>query len=174
MQHLQGKKTRNCKFHPPPQPSGGNFGVKSVKLLYFFKNLLYSGAWSIQTKYIVMMTKEGSTKIVNLMTPGAGVLVQGHGHISCIVKMHCFFKNLLLFSQALNRQSKLNSYDDQGRVYQNYKFYDPWGRGSLLVRGHISHIVKFQMVGGGGPGVVEGLLRCPFTHTLCFCQKGSE
>ena len=28
------------------------------------------------------MTKEGSSKIVNFMTPGAGVLVLGHGHIS--------------------------------------------------------------------------------------------
>ena len=29
-----------------------------------------------------MSTNEGSTKIVNLMTPGAGVLMLGHGHIS--------------------------------------------------------------------------------------------
>ena len=28
------------------------------------------------------MTKEGSTKIVNFMTPGAGVLMLGRGHIS--------------------------------------------------------------------------------------------
>ena len=28
------------------------------------------------------MTKEGSTKIVNLMTPGAGVQMLGPGHIS--------------------------------------------------------------------------------------------
>ena len=32
--------------------------------------------------YIVMMNNEGSTNIV--MTPGAGVLMLGHGHIS-----HC-------------------------------------------------------------------------------------
>ena len=37
-----------------------------------------------QTKYMykVMMTKEGSSQIVNFMTPGAGVLMLGHGHIS--------------------------------------------------------------------------------------------
>ena len=35
-----------------------------------------------------MMTKEGSTKIINIMTPWAGVLVLGHGHISHIVEMH--------------------------------------------------------------------------------------
>ena len=28
-----------------------------------------------------MITKEESTKIVNIMTPGAGVLELGHGHI---------------------------------------------------------------------------------------------
>mgnify|MGYP003691389517 CR=1 FL=1 len=31
--------------------------------------------------YIVLMTKKGSTKIVNFMTPGAGVML-GCGHIS--------------------------------------------------------------------------------------------
>ena len=69
--------------------------------MYFLKNLLlYSKALIRQTKYVVMMTKEGSTKIVNFMTPGAGVLVLGRGHIRHIVKMHSFFKNLLLYSQA--------------------------------------------------------------------------
>ena len=53
-----------------------------------------------------MMTKEGSTRIINFMTPGAGVLVLGRGHISHIVKLHYSFKNLLLYSQALIRQSK--------------------------------------------------------------------
>ena len=69
--------------------------------MYFFKNLLpYSQALIRQTKYAVMMTKEGSTKIVNFMTPGVGVLVLGQGHISHIVKMPYFFKNLLLYTQA--------------------------------------------------------------------------
>ena len=34
-----------------------------------------------------MMTKEGSTQIVNFMTPGSGVLMLGRGHISQIVNM---------------------------------------------------------------------------------------
>ena len=42
------------------------------------------------------MTKEGSTKIVNFMNPGAGVLVLRRGHNSHMVKMHYFFKNLPL------------------------------------------------------------------------------
>ena len=53
-----------------------------------------------------MMTKEGYTKIVNFMTPVEGVLVLGRVHISYIVKIHYSVKNLLLFSQAWNRQSK--------------------------------------------------------------------
>ena len=66
-----------------------------------------------------MMTKEGSSKIVNFMTPGAGVLLLGHGHLSHIVKMHYFFKiSFSLLSQAL-----ICSIDDYGRVYQNCKFH---------------------------------------------------
>ena len=39
-----------------------------------------------------MMTKEGSTKIVNFITHGAGVIVLGGGHKSYIVKKHYLFK----------------------------------------------------------------------------------
>ena len=70
-----------------------------VKMHYFFKNfLLYSKAWIRKTQYIVMITKEAYTKFVNFMTPRAGVLVLGRGHISYIVKMHYFFK--IFFSTA--------------------------------------------------------------------------
>ena len=48
-----------------------------VKIHYSLKNLLYSQAWIRPIKYIVMMTKEGSTKIVNFMTPGQGFLCRG-------------------------------------------------------------------------------------------------
>ena len=46
------------------------------------------------------MSKEGSTKSVNFMTPRAGILMLGFGQISHIVKMHYFCKNHLLFTQA--------------------------------------------------------------------------
>ena len=75
--------------------------------------------------YIVLITKERSTKNINFMSPGAGVLVLGCGHLSHIVKMHYFFKNLLLYSQAY-----IYSIDKQGSVYQNCNFHDPRGRGS--------------------------------------------
>ena len=85
--------------------SQGNFGVKSVKLMYFLKNLLlYSGGWFRKTECIVIMTKEVSTKIVNFMTTGAVVLVLGRSHISYTVKMHYSFKSLL-YSQAYLRQT---------------------------------------------------------------------
>ena len=72
-----------------------------VKMHYYFKKLLlYSQAYFRQTKSVVMMIKERSTKVVNLMNPGAGFLVLGCGHISHIVEMQYFFKNLLLYSQA--------------------------------------------------------------------------
>ena len=35
--------------------------------------------WFTVTKYIVMMSKSASTKIVNFMAPGSGVLVLGWG-----------------------------------------------------------------------------------------------
>ena len=41
------------------------------------------------------MTKEGSSKIVNLMTAGAGVFVLWHGLISHIGKMQYFFSSTL-------------------------------------------------------------------------------
>ena len=75
--------------------------------MYFLKILLlYSQALIRQTKYVVMMNKEGSTKIVNFMTPGVGVLVLGRGHISHIVKMNYFFEISLLYSGESFRQTK--------------------------------------------------------------------
>ena len=77
-----------------------------------------------------MITKEGSIKIINFMTPGAGVLVLGHGIISHIRKMHYFFKNLLLL-WGMIQTNKVHSNDDHGRVYQNCECYDHHGRGSF-------------------------------------------
>ena len=52
-----------------------------------------------------MMTKEESTQIINFMTPRAGVVAQGCGHINHIVKMHYSLKNLL-YSQTWIKQTK--------------------------------------------------------------------
>ena len=74
-----------------------------------------------------MMTKEGSTKNVNFMTPRAGVFVLGRGYISHIVKMHYFFNN-----PGIDLTKKVCSNDDQGRVYRNCKF-------------HISHYSEYVL-----------------------------
>ena len=53
-----------------------------------------------------MTTKEASTKLVNFMTPGAGVLALGCDHISHLVKMHYSLK-IFLFTPRL-RSDKLS------------------------------------------------------------------
>ena len=60
------------------------------------------------------MTKEGSTKIINFMTPGTGVLVLGHGHMSHIVKMHFFFSNHSTLLPGIVQRNQICSNDDQG------------------------------------------------------------
>ena len=53
-----------------------------------------------------MMTKEGSTKIVNFMTFGAGFPLLVHGHTSHKVKMHNISSKI--FSIPVHRSDKLN------------------------------------------------------------------
>ena len=79
-----------------PTLRGGNFGVKSVKLMYFLKK--NSLLWCM----IPMHSNDDDGRVyqnVNFIT-GEGVLVQVRGHINHMVKMHHFLKNLLLFFQA--------------------------------------------------------------------------
>ena len=112
--------------------------------MYFFKNLLlYSGAWFIQTKCMVMMTEEFSTKFVNFMTPGVGVLVQGSGHISHMVKMHYLFKNLL-FTQASIKQTVSIVMMTKEGFTKIVNSMNPGTRGRVLGCGNISHIWKMH------------------------------
>ena len=87
------------------------------------------------------MTEEESTKIVNFMTPGLGVLVLRCGHKSYIVKIHHFFKNLSLYSQAQIRQTEgiIMMSKEWSTKYLN--FMTP--RAGILVLGHdqISHAI---------------------------------
>ena len=64
--------------------------------MHFFKNLLlYSKALVRQTTYVGMVCQ--NCKIHDYQDR---VVVQERGYLSHIVKMHYFFKNILLFSQA--------------------------------------------------------------------------
>mgnify|MGYP003683363347 CR=1 FL=1 len=74
-----------------------------MKMHYFFKNrFLYSQYQFRPTKYNVYSNDDHKKVHQNCKfhDPRAGVLVLGRGQISHIVKMHYFFKNLLLYSQA--------------------------------------------------------------------------
>ena len=95
---VRGQEMVNIMTPLPPPEGEEILGVKRVQLLYFL--FLNSQALIRQTKYVEMMPKEGSTKIVNFHDPGAGVLVLGLSHISHIVKIQYFFKNLLLLMQV--------------------------------------------------------------------------
>ena len=56
--------------------SGLILGIKTVKLMFFVQNLLlYSRTSSRQSEYIMIKSKECSYKIINVIAPGAGVLV---------------------------------------------------------------------------------------------------
>ena len=91
-----------------------------------------------------MMIKEGSTKIVNFMTPGAGVLVLARGHINHIVKMYYFFKNLLLYSHAWIRQTKYRVIMTKEGSTKIVNFMTPGAWVLVLGCGHINHIVKMH------------------------------
>ena len=49
-----------------------------------------------------MMTKEGSTKIVNFMIPGAGIYVLVSNHLSHIVKCLIYLKILFSLLQSVD------------------------------------------------------------------------
>ena len=128
--------------------------------MYFLKNLLlYSQALIRQTKYVVMMTKEWSTKIVNFMTPGVGVLMLVRVHLSHRVKMHYFFKNLLLYSQAYIRQTKYIVMMTKEESTKIVNFMTPGTWALLIGRGHISHIEKMHY---------------SFKNLLLYSQHGSD
>ena len=61
------------------------------------------------------------------MTPGAGVLVLGRGHISNIVKMHYFFKNLFSASEHGSKYIVIMTKEGSTKIVN---FHDPRGRGS--------------------------------------------
>ena len=65
------------------------------------------------------------------MTPGAGVLEVRRGDINHIVKILYFLQKSSTLLRGIDQTNYIYSNDDQGRVYQNYKFHDPWDRGSF-------------------------------------------
>ena len=86
------------------------------------------------------MTKEGHTEIVNFMTPGAGVLMIGHGHTRLTLKMH---DKSILYSQTWIRQTKcivMTTRKDPPKLY----ILRPQVGIIELERGHVNHIVNMH------------------------------
>ena len=156
----------------------------------FFKNLLLQSQAQVrQSKYIVMMTNEELILIVNFITPGEGVHVPGCGHISYDMKMHYFFQNLFLYSQAQVRQSQYIVMMTSEESTKTVRFMTP-GAGVLVPGcGRKSHISKstisfksFSTLGNGSdkhkktvlmiclliPVVLTGYLAAVFLPLLIF------
>ena len=96
-----------------------------------------------QSEYILMMTKERSTKIVDFMTSRAGILVTERGSIShYAVKMH-YFSSLLL---DIDDTNYVYSHDDLGWVYQICSISVTPGTWVLVLRcGYRSHISEYAL-----------------------------
>ena len=125
-----------AKFHGPPPHS-------TVNLICVFLKKTFLLLCMVQTKCILMMSKEGSTKVENFITPGAGVLVLRSGQISHLVKGHYFFKNLLYsYAQIIQTQYIVMMTKEGSNQIVTFMTYGP-GTGVLLLgHGHISYIVK--------------------------------
>ena len=94
-----------------------------------------------------MMIEEWSTKILNSMTPGVGVLVLRFGHISYILKnIYYFFKNLFLYSQAEITQTEGIFLMSKERLSKIVNFITPRAGFLVLGYGQISHMVKMHYI----------------------------
>ena len=107
-----------------PTPRGSDCCVKIVKIMYFFKNFFYSGAYSIETKCLVMMTKRGFTKIVISLDQGQRLCAGAWAYKSYSENILFFFKFSFLLP-GINKQTKCKSHDDQRRVYEIVNFMTP-------------------------------------------------
>ena len=118
---------------------------KKCKIDVFLKNSssLLPGIGR-QIKYLVIITKVGSTKFVNFYDPRA----RGSSARVWIYKtkgeMHYFFFKSSSLLPGIDQTNLVYSNDDHGKVYQNFNFRDPRGRVLVLGCGRISHIVEIH------------------------------
>ena len=95
-----------------------------------------------QTKYIVMITNQRSTKIVNFMTPWSrDSYSQAWSYKSYSENAFPLKKSFSLLS-GIDETNKVYSYNDQGSVYQNCKFYNPWVGVLVIGRGHTVYAIR--------------------------------
>ena len=82
-------------------------GSKKCKIAVFLKNSSSLLPGVDQTNQVCSNDDQGRVyQNLYFMTPGVGVLFQGRGHVSHIVKMHFSLKIIFSTPQALIRQTK--------------------------------------------------------------------
>ena len=123
----------DCKCH---EPRGREYCAKAwpsghkVKMPFFFKTLLNSGASFRQTKCKVIITKEGSTKLLISLIWRMVSCVKAWPHKS-YSKTALLIENSSPLQSGIVRQTESTyTNDDQGKVCPNCKFMKP-GQGFL-------------------------------------------
>ena len=92
------------------------------------------------------MAKEGSTKIVNFMTPGEGVPVLERGQISHSENALILF--LFIYSSLLRGIYIINwafGSNDKKRVCQNCKFHDPMGGRRVRIMYNFDDVYQYSI-----------------------------
>ena len=88
-----------------------------------------------------MMSKEGSTKILNLIAPEAGVLCRG-----MVKKWTCNISSpLLVYTRAWIRQIKYKAIMTKERSVMIVNFITLGAGGLMLGRGYISHYSEYAL-----------------------------
>ena len=85
------------------------------------------------------MAKERPNEIVNFITPGAWILVQGRGHKKPYSENNYFFKYILIYSQELIRQIKHEVMMTKERPTKIVNVMTPGVGFLMLGRYNISH-----------------------------------
>ena len=96
-----------------------------------FPILIYNMWRVVQTRCIVIINREESTRIEHFTIPGAGVPVLKRGQISHIVR--CIISSKVFFSTLdIDQTNWVYSNDQLGGDYQNCKFHYPYGTDSWI------------------------------------------
>ena len=85
---------------------------------------MFFGSCMSDYEFVIIIYKEGSTKIIDFIISGARVLVCLSVITLTIVQNTSFLeKSSLLFSARKSQTARVYSNDEHGRVYQNCRFH---------------------------------------------------